>query len=160
MDSFKIDRLSDGTVKVVVIRTKEGQTRGWIEVAFDAGGLVGIVTCFNGAISICLILVVLLLSYYQTHRRVTEQRILIIPDIGLQLETIRNPGTIDREFFPLEIVHGIVLYEAVTVFKVVLQLSLMVANREKMVNLFSAFELTQCQLKEILFVTRPLLNYE
>mmetsp|Transcript_10672 Transcript_10672/g.17423 ORF Transcript_10672/g.17423 Transcript_10672/m.17423 type:complete len:194 (+) Transcript_10672:2426-3007(+) len=96
-----------------------------------------------------MVLVVMLLVRYGQRNRVVEESVLIIPKLGIQLETNMSNGAQVKQFYSNTCIQNLVFNEAITWCRVICYLALIVSSEDKMVRLFPHFQPTSGQLENI-----------
>ena len=90
--------------------------------------------------------------------KVREERLLVVPGVGIQTETEYGNGKVAARFFRIEAVRQVFVHEAITGCKVIACLAFVVHGQNKLVVAFSQSRLSQnalskmyCELDNLLF---------
>ncbi|KAI9324288.1 GPI-GlcNAc transferase complex, PIG-H component-domain-containing protein [Zopfochytrium polystomum] len=105
-----------------------------------------------------ILVVALFLAFlYIKLNAVTEESLLVIKDLGIQVKTCYASGFSRTEFIPIRDVVNLVINEAVTLFQVRFYLAVVAARRTELVVVFPSLLPRSDELKVVYWETQKVL---
>ncbi|GBG30314.1 Phosphatidylinositol N-acetylglucosaminyltransferase subunit H [Hondaea fermentalgiana] len=91
---------------------------------------------------------------------IVEERLLVIPEVGVQVETVTHAGSVQKEFYAVDQIEAIIINEAISWCRIVFFLALVVPSRGKMQIVFANTQPPLYDLQAVLTDATRLLRLD